>query len=102
MLHVLPGTTDDNTVSGDHLVTTLHASLPKLTSYHTCESSTVNRKGLPSILINGVLYHQDPRMQSEEANRARKRETEKQVVRGTCESFSKEMYHMDRMSHLAR
>ena len=72
-------------MSGEHFVTTLHTSLPKLSSNRPCKSSTVNRKEIPSVIITEVLHHSDPRMRSEQADRARKQEIENFVRRCTWE-----------------
>ncbi len=76
---VLPATTNDSIVSGEHLVTTLHSSLPKLSSNRPWKSSTINRNELPSVLITEFLHHNDPRIRSELADQARKREIENLV-----------------------
>ena len=68
----LPAISHDNIISGEHLMTTLHSSLPKLSSNIPCKSSTVNPKEILSILISEVLHQNDPRMRSEQADRARK------------------------------
>ncbi len=65
---LLPACTYDNIISGEHLVTTLHSSLPKLSSNRPCKSSTVNRKEIPSVLITEVLHHNDTQMRSEQAD----------------------------------
>ena len=57
---VLPASTYVNIISGEHLVTTLHSSLSKLSSNRPCKSSTVNRKEIPNVLITEVLHHNDP------------------------------------------
>ncbi len=82
---VLLATTYDNIIPGEHLVTTLHSSLPKLSSNRPRKSSTVIRKEIPSVLITEVLHHHDPRMRCEQADRARKQEIESLVQRGTWE-----------------
>ncbi len=66
-------------------MTTLHSSLPKLLSNRLYKSSTVNRKDIPSALITEVIHHNDPRMRSEQADRAQKQEIENLVRRGTWE-----------------
>ncbi len=82
---VLPASTYENNKSGEHFVTTLHSLLSKLSSNRLCKSPTVNRKEIPSVLITDVLHHYDPRMRSEQSDRARRQEIENLVRRGTWE-----------------
>ena len=78
---VFPATTYDNFISEKYLVTTLRLSLPNLSSNRSCKSSTVYHKDIPSVLITEVLHHNDPRMRSEQADLARKRKINKNLVR---------------------
>ncbi len=80
---VLPATTYGRIMSVEHLVPSLHSSLPKLSPNRPCKSSIVNPKENSRVLITEVLHHNDPRLLSELADRARKQEIETFVRRGT-------------------
>ncbi len=76
---VLPATACDNITSGEHFVTILRSSLPKLSSNLPWQSSTVNCKAIPSVLIIEVLHYNGSPMRSEQADRADKQEIETSV-----------------------
>ncbi len=87
---VLLATTYDSIISGEHLMTTVHSSLPQSSSNLPCKSFTVNCKIIPSVLITEVLHHNDPRMRSDQADRAWKQEIEILIRRGIWEHVPEE------------
>ncbi len=98
---LLPADTYDNIITGEHLVTTLHSSLPKLSSNRPRKYSTLT--AMRSQAHSSRRFHIKMILVCEVSKRiehkSEKLKTWYDVAHGN--SFSKTMNHLDRVLHLA-